>query len=587
MTQQNWRSAMVVHQLIFSSSQQLSGLCQWNSGAGQPQNPNSQNYLSLLVTPENASTNNPAFTQKQPFTSNIPSATITEDESLAAIFPFEFEKTTAMSLFSGAALEAKPITMMYTNAKVERQSIKLILDSIDRAASTRIITADGATKTPISKINDFPFEVNGIITPIKVLVMEATQYQAFIVINFLELEKFHEHYQNLAFTREEQEQRLAQLNTRLCCHCLILSNFEYYDNCDLIYNLPPCIIYTISEEEKPISNYASESELLINCNPDSNNDDKNTGSSSIQNGNNNKDNSNSNSNSYLNYEQYIALPDLFKEQKLKWYSNNGEDIMPEHAHDTDVGFDLRYSEKEAIKLKPHSRICIDLKVALEIPATTMVQLASRSSLVKREINIREEIINTEYIGNIIVMLQNNSEKAYIIEPNEKIAQAIFLPLVRVAQLVSVGKREELGITVRGIQGFRSMSRIDIPVNMAEKKIVGQGEIISTSQAIFISSYNQYMLAIERKEKDQAQIFEAEASLCELGEVGLINLHIPAKDYSHIKIPIYNNTGNVIEIPARIIIEYLNTEIEDQPPNLISDFPQLCGYVDITLQTIYG
>ncbi|KAG9285801.1 hypothetical protein G9A89_013226 [Geosiphon pyriformis] len=123
--------------------------------------------------------------------------------------------------------------------------------------------------------------------------------------------------------------------------------------------------------------------------------------------------------------------------------------------------------------------------------------------------------------------------------------------------------------------------------MVEEKIVGQEEIISTGQAISISPYNQYMLAIEKKEKDQAQIFEAKASLFELGEVGLINLHIPAKDYSHIKISIYNNTGNVIEIPTEIIIEYLTTEMEDQPPNSISDFPQLCGYVDITSQTIYG
>ncbi|KAG9287273.1 hypothetical protein G9A89_008903 [Geosiphon pyriformis] len=171
------------------------------------------------------------------------------------------------------------------------------------------------------------------------------------------------------------------------------------------------------------------------------------------------------------------------------------------------------------------------------------------------------------------MLQNDSEKAYIIEPNKKIAQTIFLPLVKIAQLMSVGNREELEITAREIQGFGSTGRIDVPVNIAEEKIVGQGEIIST--------------AIKRKKKEQEQIFEAEANLCESREIGLINLHIPAKSYSHIKIPIYNNTGNIINVPKRINIGYLTTEIEDQPPNPIPDFPQLCGYVDITSQTIYG
>ncbi|KAG9297191.1 hypothetical protein G9A89_019472 [Geosiphon pyriformis] len=752
-TQQNWRSLIVVHQLIPSPFSQT-GSRQQNSGTGNSQNPNFQNYLSLLVTPEDTSLSNQKPTQKQQtHTSNILPATVTNNKSLNTIFLFELEELSNTPLFSEAALEEKPITAMYADVKIDGHHIKLILDSgsagsiitrqfIDRAASTRIITADRVTKTPISKINS-------IMTFIKVLVMKATQYQALIgndwlfkvnatldwntqelqltyqgqhihvpamcghfktpprekllikleekkkkptweayqvswadanhnelllilswndnpkrkqkeeltwetddltwtdnkqkeplswdqqqsltyrrpklicvdcgkklssigaccgddkeyqmatkfychtcrvkcfgrpkrmaitkiegaspeeirtiknnpsepieldwdeepVINFLEPEEFYEHYQNLAPTREEQKQWLAQLNTKLCCHCLIPSDFEYCDDCDLIYNPLPCMIYTIPEEEEPISSCASESELLINRNPDSDDNDENTSSSSIQNGKDNKDDSNSDSNSNSNYKQYIVLPDLTKEQELKWFSNNNESIMPECAHNTNAGFDLRYSGTEAIKLEPHMRTCIDLKIVLKIPATTMVQLAFRNSLTKRGINIRGGIIDMRYVENIIAMLQNDSEKTYIIEPNKKIAQAIFLPL-----------------------GFGSMSRINVPVNMAEEEIVGQREIISTGQAISIPPYNQYMLAIERKKKDQAQIFKAEASLCELGEVGLINLHIPAKDYSHIKISIYNNTGNVIKIPAETIIGYLNTEMKDQPPNLIPDFP---------------
>ncbi|KAG9291791.1 hypothetical protein G9A89_012076 [Geosiphon pyriformis] len=56
---------------------------------------------------------------------------------------------------------------------------------VDRAASARIITADGTIKTPINKIDNFPFEVNGIIMSIKVLVIEAMQYQALISNNWL------------------------------------------------------------------------------------------------------------------------------------------------------------------------------------------------------------------------------------------------------------------------------------------------------------------------------------------------------------------------------------------------------------------
>ncbi|KAG9287778.1 hypothetical protein G9A89_017373 [Geosiphon pyriformis] len=176
------------------------------------------------------------------------------------------------------------------------------------------------------------------------------------------------------------------------------------------------MIYMISEKEEPISNCALESESTFN--PDSNfdnDDDKNNGSSSTQYGNKNNNDLDSNSNP----KAYITLPDLTKEQELKWFSENNKGIMSKYVHNIDTGFDLRYSGKDPIKLEPHLCTCIDLKIALEILATIMVQLASRSSLTKK--GIREKIIDAEYIRNIIAMLQNDSEKAYTIDPNEKIA----------------------------------------------------------------------------------------------------------------------------------------------------------------------
>ncbi|KAG9301069.1 hypothetical protein G9A89_015805 [Geosiphon pyriformis] len=138
------------------------------------------------------------------------------------------------------------------------------------------------------------------------------------VINFLKPEEFHEHYQNLAPTREEQKQWLAQLNTRLCHHCLIPSDLEYCNNCNLIYNPLPCMIYIIPEEEEPTSSCTSELESPFNPNSNSNNNNnENNGFSSIQNGNDNNNNINSNSNFDSNYEQYIVLSDLTKEQELK------------------------------------------------------------------------------------------------------------------------------------------------------------------------------------------------------------------------------------------------------------------------------
>ncbi|KAG9307034.1 hypothetical protein G9A89_003085 [Geosiphon pyriformis] len=194
---------MVVHQLIPSSSNPPSGLRSQNSGTSATQNPNFQNYLSLLVIPEDTTSNHSETNQQVILTSNISPVTVTNNESLAAIFLFELEEPFPLILFSGAALEEKPITAMYTDAKVDGHPIKLILDSssadsiitkqlmnqlghqVDWTASTRIITADGTTKTPIGEIDDFSIEVNGIVTPIKILVIEAIQYQALVGNNWL------------------------------------------------------------------------------------------------------------------------------------------------------------------------------------------------------------------------------------------------------------------------------------------------------------------------------------------------------------------------------------------------------------------
>ncbi|KAG9290056.1 hypothetical protein G9A89_010362 [Geosiphon pyriformis] len=686
----------------------------------------SRNYLSLLAISEDTSPNTWKPKQKQSLTNILP-ATVTKDKFLAAIFPFKIEELTETPLFSGAALEEKPIMVMYMDAKID----------VDQAASAKIITTDGATKTPIGEIDNLLIEINGITVLIKVLIMEATQYQ---VLNTQELQlsqnrqhthvpvtcghfkpitmpsapliKFeeekekpiwkvyqvswadedHNKWEEINKGKEKKKEKETTFTNSTyssyaytlappsnycqpkleCIDCgkklssmgaccgndkeYSMATRFYYHPCVIEHfgqpkrqekwNNQPCLVcrtilpdegmwndipghrrtcdetcqYTILindwvSKETPINDawkqalivYAKaegmttkfhehyqhlaptrekqEQHLEHNCtlelestfNPNSNSDnnnDENNSFSFILNSNEIYDNSNFDSNP----ETFITLLDLTKKQELKWFSDNGKGIMPECTHNTDAGFNLRYPRKDAIKLEPHLHTCINLNIVLKIPATTMFS--------KKRITIKGGIINARYIENIMAMLQNDSEKIYIIKPNKKIAQVIFLPLVRVAQLVSVGKKEELGITARGIQGFGFMDRIDVPVNMAEEEMIGQGKIISTSQIISIPPYDQYMVIIERKVKDKNQIFEAETSLCESEEIGLINLYIPAKNHNHIKIPIYNTTEDVITILERTIIGYISTELENQPPSIIPDFAQLCEYMDITSQTIY-
>ncbi|KAG9300914.1 hypothetical protein G9A89_004972 [Geosiphon pyriformis] len=129
----------------------------------------------------------------------IPPAQIAQNANLSDIFPFEFEANESPFLFNNAAVnEQKAITAIYTEATMEGKSIRLILDSgsarsiityqliqqlkrnVDRPAQTVIVTADDMKKTPIGEIDDFPFSIDEITIPVKVLVMNTPQYQALV-----------------------------------------------------------------------------------------------------------------------------------------------------------------------------------------------------------------------------------------------------------------------------------------------------------------------------------------------------------------------------------------------------------------------
>ncbi|KAG9307409.1 hypothetical protein G9A89_017238 [Geosiphon pyriformis] len=179
-------------------------------------------------------------TNQKSLTHNILPATSTKDKSLAAIFPFELKEITLVPLFNRAILDTKPITTMYTDAKVNDQYIKLILDS---GSAGSIITkqlmdqlADGATKTLIGKIDNFSFEVNSIIVPIKVLVIEATQYQALVSNGWLT--KI-----NAILDWTMQELQLSQ-NGQHTCVPVMCDHFK-------TINTPAPLIEFEKEEKKP------------------------------------------------------------------------------------------------------------------------------------------------------------------------------------------------------------------------------------------------------------------------------------------------------------------------------------------------
>ncbi|KAG9293907.1 hypothetical protein G9A89_019245 [Geosiphon pyriformis] len=140
-----------------------------------------------------------AAPKSNPSNHTIPPTQIAQNANLSDIFSFEFEANKSPFLLSNTAVnEQKAITAIYTEATVEKKPIHLILDSrlagsiityqlmqqlkqnIDRPAQTVIVTADSMKKTLVEEIDNFPFTIDGITIPVKVLVMNAPQYQVLV-----------------------------------------------------------------------------------------------------------------------------------------------------------------------------------------------------------------------------------------------------------------------------------------------------------------------------------------------------------------------------------------------------------------------
>ncbi|KAG9293726.1 hypothetical protein G9A89_019063 [Geosiphon pyriformis] len=143
----------------------------------QYQQPPTQHYqdfyhTALLENKATAQQQNPSYTL-----TTIPPARITENTNLSNIFPFKFEANKSPFLLNNAATnEQKAIITMYTEAEVEGKTIHLILDII--------VTADGMKKTPVGEIDNFLFTLDRITIPVKVLVIDAPQYQALLTISY-------------------------------------------------------------------------------------------------------------------------------------------------------------------------------------------------------------------------------------------------------------------------------------------------------------------------------------------------------------------------------------------------------------------
>ncbi|KAG9306355.1 hypothetical protein G9A89_018238 [Geosiphon pyriformis] len=199
----------------------------------------------------------------------------------------------------------------------------------------------------------------------------------------------------------------------------------------------------------------------------------------------------------------------------KYFNNHSQEIRPKKAHEIDAGYDLRYPGKDTLILQPKFLTKINLKIAFEIPPRAIIQIASRSSLASKGINIRGEVIDAGYTRDITIMLQNKTDKPFKIKHAEKIAQAIYLPLINISGLQSVNNREQLGKSERRTQDFGSTGQFTVPVNIVCNTQNKSHQILQLLQPITISSFGEHQeIYTCSKPTTTQQIFESNEQIYE-------------------------------------------------------------------------
>ena len=129
--------------------------------------------------------------------------------------------------------------------------------------------------------------------------------------------------------------------------------------------------------------------------------------------------------------------------------------MPVYATEGSAGMDLHACCEVPIIIPAWSRGKVPTGIAIELPSPEMVALIfPRSGLAsKHGISLSNAVgvIDSDYRGEIICLVKNDSAQDYVIHPGDRIAQMAFLPIYR----MELEEVTELGETKRGVGGFGS------------------------------------------------------------------------------------------------------------------------------------
>ena len=131
--------------------------------------------------------------------------------------------------------------------------------------------------------------------------------------------------------------------------------------------------------------------------------------------------------------------------------------LPSYKTYVASGMDLMASIEKPIKLEPGKSCLVPTGLSIAFPEKYEIQIRPRSGLAaKSNISVLNTpgTIDSDYRGEIKVILFNHSNKNFKINNNDRIAQMILTPVIK----MDLEETNELPESIRGAGGFGSTGK---------------------------------------------------------------------------------------------------------------------------------
>ena len=131
--------------------------------------------------------------------------------------------------------------------------------------------------------------------------------------------------------------------------------------------------------------------------------------------------------------------------------------LPSYKTEGSSGMDLMAFIESSIKIAPNSSALIPTGISVAIPNDVEIQIRPRSGLAaKSNISVLNTpgTIDSDYRGELKVILFNHSKEEFVVRNNDRIAQIVLMPVLK----IDFEEVDNLPDTLRGSGGFGSTGK---------------------------------------------------------------------------------------------------------------------------------